>query len=114
MKWDCFLLVVFFGIIVCKAFLLFVTSSSHLVQSFLDCLLLIFLAPSGLLHLTVVSGPGPLLFSTEPGWVQTQTGSGVILLMFTYICMSVHHSKVKCTWVRITYFINLFGRPVEM
>lgn len=72
-------------------------------------------APCGLLHRAVESGPGRLLFPTKPRWVWTQTGSGVILLMFTCICVSLHHSKVKCTWFRITYFINpLFGRHVEM
>lgn len=30
----------------------------------------------------------------------------LIPLVFTYICVSLHHSKVQCTWVRVTYFIN--------
>lgn len=46
----------------------------------------------------------PLTVLTRAGWVGTQTCSGVILLVPTYICVSVHHSKVKCTWFRTTCY----------
>lgn len=98
MKRDCFYLSSWLGNY--TPFFLFVTSCWHSVQSFLDCLQG-FMGPSGLLH-----HHGSISLATYSpdgaGWLGTRTCSGVILLVWTCICVSVHHSKVKCTWFRIT------------